>query len=198
MSLSDFFNRTVEYKNKLIYESMDWMKDRSQVISQNIVKEMSSRTEKVSRWGHIYQFVYEAKTKSKLKYYDFFPMSIVLEKYKDGFLGINLHYLPLTMRFMFMEQLWKYVSTQTEDFDDDTRIILRYKMLKTISGKKYFRPCLKRYLYSHMKTPMYHIPANKWMYAMILPSSKFFNSQDNIIPNKLVYMDSRNDILNNK
>ena len=71
-------------------------------------------------------------------------------------------------------------------------------MLKTISGKKYFRPCLKRYLYSHMKTPMYHIPANKWMYAMILPSSKFFNSQDNIIPNKLVYMDSRNDILNNK
>ena len=167
MSLSDFFNRTVEYKNKLIYESMDWMKDRSQVISQNIVKEMSSRTEKVSRWGHIYQFVYEAKTKSKLKYYDFFPMSIVLEKYKDGFLGINLHYLPLTMRFMFMEQLWKYVSTQTEDFDDDTRIILRYKMLKTISGKKYFRPCLKRYLYSHMKTPMYHIPANKWMYAMI-------------------------------
>ena len=197
MSLSDFFKKDDSKKNMMIEKSMDWMRDRSQVMSQNLVKENATKFEQTGRLGHIYQFVYDAKTKSKLKYYDFFPMSIVIEQYKNGFLGLNLHYLPLTMRFFFMEQLWKFVSSPSGELDEDTRFLLRYNMLKAISGKKYFKPCLKRYLYSQMRTPMYHIPSNKWTFAMVLPSSKFFDKQGSVILNRTVYVDSRNSIINN-
>ena len=198
MSLSDFFGKDDSKRNSIIDKSMDWMRDRSQVASQNLIKENSTKMETSARWGHIYQFVYDAKTKSKLKYYDFFPMSIVLEQYKNGFLGLNLHYLPLTMRFFFMEQLWKFVSSPSGNLDEDTRFLLRYNMLKSISGRKYFRPCIKRYLYSQMRTPMYHIPSDKWLFAMVLPSSKFFDKQGSVILNRDVYIDSRNSIINNK
>jgi len=198
MSLSDFFKKDDSRKNMMIEKSMAWMRDRSQVMSQNLIKENATKFEPTGRLGHIYQFVYDAKTKSKLKYYDHFPMSIVIERYKSGFLGLNLHYLPLTMRFFFMEQLWKFVSSPTGELDEDTRFLLRYNMLKAISGKKYFRPCLKRYLYSQMRTPMYHIPSNKWTFAMVLPSSKFFDKQGSVILNRTVYVDSRNSVINNK
>jgi len=197
MSLSDFFKKDDSRKKSVIEKSMEWMRNRSQVMSQHYIKENASKFETIGRWGHIYQFVYDAKTKSKLKYYDYFPMSIVLERYKDGFLGLNLHYLPTTMRFAFMDQLWKFVSSPTDELDEDTRFILRYNMLKSIGGQKYYKPCIKRYLYSHMRTPMYHIPSDKWVFAMVLPSSKFFDKRGNVTLPRDIYIDSRNDIINN-
>lgn len=197
MNLSDFFKKDDSRKNSMIDKSMKWMLDRSQSLSEKLIKENITKMEQSGRWGHIYQFVYDAKTKSKLKYYDYFPMSIVLEKYKDGFLGLNLHYLSITMRFAFMNQLWNFVSSPTGQLDEDTRFMLSYNMLKSISGKKFYKPCIKRYLYSQMRTPLYHIPSDKWIFAMILPSSKFFDKQDNVILNKHVYIDSINNIINN-
>lgn len=198
MSLSDFFKKDDSRKKSVIEKSMEWMRNRSQVMSQHYIKENASKFETTGRWGHIYQFVYDAKTKTKLKYYDYFPMSIVLERYNNGFLGLNLHYLPTTMRFAFMDQLWKFVSSPTGELDEDTRFILRYNMLKSIGGKKYYKPCIKRYLYSHMRTPMYHIPSDKWVFAMVLPSSKFFDKRGNVTLPREVYVDSRNDIINNR
>ena len=197
MSLSDFFKKDDSRKKSVIEKSMEWMRNRSQVMSQHYIKENTSKFETTGRWGHIYQFVYDAKTKTKLKYYDYFPMSIVLERYNNGFLGLNLHYLPTTMRFAFMDQLWKFVSSPTGELDEDTRFILRYNMLKSIGGQKYYKPCIKRYLYSHMRTPMYHIPSDKWVFAMVLPSSKFFDKRGNVTLPRDVYIDSRNDIINN-
>lgn len=198
MSLSDFFKKDDSRKKSVIEKSMEWMRNRSQVMSQHYIKENASKFETTGRWGHIYQFVYDAKTKTKLKYYDYFPMSIVLERYNNGFLGLNLHYLPTTMRFAFMDQLWKFVSSPTGELDEDTRFILRYNMLKSIGGQKYYKPCIKRYLYSHMRTPMYHIPSDKWVFAMVLPSSKFFDKRGNVTLPRDVYVDSRNDIINNR
>jgi hypothetical protein len=97
-----------------------------------------------------------------------------------------------------MDQLWNYISSPTGQLDEDTRIILRYNMLKSISGKKFYKACLKRYLYSQLKTPLYHIPSDKWVYAMVLPSSKFFNSQGGVVLSRNIYQDSRNTIINNK
>ena len=197
MSLSDFFKKNDSRKNSIVEKSMEWMRDRSQTMSQNLIKENTTKTEISGRWGHIYQFVYNAKTKSKLKYYDYFPMSIVLERYSNGFLGLNLHYLPTSMRFAFMDQLWNFVSSPSGELDEDTQFLLRYNMLKSIGGNKFYKPCLKRYLYKQMRTPMYHIPSDKWVFAMVLPSSKFFDSQGNSILPRDVYIDTRNSIINN-
>ena len=43
-------------------------------------------------YGLLNMFFYDPKLKEKLKYYDLFPLVLPLEKYRDGFLGINFHY----------------------------------------------------------------------------------------------------------
>ena len=111
MSLSSFFNKSEVGKKTTIEKSMEWMVDRSQAISQNIIKESSSKTEGSGRWGHMYQFVYDAKTKSKLKYYDYFPLSIVLERYSNGFLGF-----PVNGRILRVKTLRRLSSAMRKGY----------------------------------------------------------------------------------
>jgi len=47
-------------------------------------------------FGRLNMFFYDPKFKKTLPYYDTFPLVLPLERYDDGFLGINLHYLPMT------------------------------------------------------------------------------------------------------
>ena len=46
--------------------------------------------------GQLYFFTYSAQTKQP--YYDMYPLSYVIEYQKGGFLGCNVHYVPLTQR----------------------------------------------------------------------------------------------------
>ena len=45
------------------------------------------------------------KLKNKLPYYDRFPLTLPIEQYSDGFLGINLHYLSILMRIRLLDRL---------------------------------------------------------------------------------------------
>ena len=45
-------------------------------------------------FGALNMFIYDPKLKNKLPYYDTFPLVLPIERYRDGFLGINFHYLP--------------------------------------------------------------------------------------------------------
>jgi hypothetical protein len=42
--------------------------------------------------GRMYFYYYDPKTKDTLPYYDKFPLVIPIERYSDGFLGLNLHF----------------------------------------------------------------------------------------------------------
>jgi len=43
--------------------------------------------------GKMYFFVYNPKHKITLPYYDMFPLVLPIERYSNGFLGINFHFL---------------------------------------------------------------------------------------------------------
>ena len=45
--------------------------------------------------GRLNMFLYDPKYKDKLPYYDVFPLVLPIQRYSDGFLGINFHYLTL-------------------------------------------------------------------------------------------------------
>ena len=49
-------------------------------------------------FGALNMFIYDPKLKNKLPYYDTFPLVLPIERYRDGFLGINFHYLPYALR----------------------------------------------------------------------------------------------------
>ena len=62
-------------------------------------------------------------------------------------------------------------------------------MLKTASGLDAFKPCLKLYLPSQIKSPIKMIPADYWETALFFPSEQFKKATKND-----VFADSRRKI----
>ena len=106
-----------------------------------------------------------------MPYYDTFPLIFPVEMYKDGFLGINLHYLPRGLRAKLMDALYDIANNNNKD--ESTRLILSYNVLKSAAKYRLFKPCLKRYLSSHLKSNFVEVPAQEWDMALMLPLERF-------------------------
>ena len=120
--------------------------------------------------GGLYCFYYDAKTKT-LPYYDQFPLTIILERYNDGFLGLNLHYLPLRYRLAFLTKLMDYASF--DEKNDIQRLRISYDILSASKRLKEFKPCIKRYLTSQVQSHILAIQPNEWDVAAFLPVQNF-------------------------
>jgi len=132
-------------------------------------------------YGRLNMFFYDPKYKKTLPYYDTFPLVLPLENYPDGFLGINLHYLPMTLRLQLLDRLVDY-SNNTK-FDESTRLAVDYSKLKKINMIK---PTLKRYLAGRVKTQFRRIDADEFTVAALLPVQRFKKASASE-----VYKDSR-------
>jgi len=95
--------------------------------------------------GRMAMFFYMPKFRETLPYYDMFPLAIVIKNYKDGFLGLNLHYLPIQYRAKLLDSLHRIYKSK--EYDEKQKLAMNWNILKSISGTKYFKPCVKRYLY---------------------------------------------------
>ena len=104
-----------------------------------------------------------------------------LETYPDGFLGINMHYLPILLRIKLLDRLVDF-SNNTK-FDESTRLIVDYSKLKSI---KLIKPTLHRYLAGQMKSQFRRIDADEFTIAALLPVQKFKKESA-----KTVWSDSR-------
>ena len=61
--------------------------------------------------GVLCHFIYDPKLKNSLPYYDKFPLCIPADqKNGEGFLGWNLHYVPIDMRKVILGELLKHMS----------------------------------------------------------------------------------------
>ena len=123
------------------------------------------------RIGSMYFFVYDPKGKNELDYYDRFPLVIPLESYSDGFLGLNIHYLPMRYRLYFMRKLMPRAILN--DDDEIMRLRISYEMLNASRRYKEFRPCVKKYLYSHIRSRILAVEPEEWDVAMYLPVQQF-------------------------
>ena len=121
--------------------------------------------------GGLFFFYYDPKTKEDLPYYDRFPLVLMLEKYDDGFLGLNLHYLPIKYRVTFMNKLLDY--GRFDEDGDPVRIRITYDILSATKRFKEFRPCIKRYLTSHVKSRILAVQPEEWETAVFLPVHQF-------------------------
>jgi len=139
-------------------------------IANSIVREKDRRTSNV-RLGRLYCYYYDPKTKDELDYYDRFPLVLVLEKYNDGFLGLNLHYLPYQYRVAFLRKLMRFAVLKNDD--EIQRMRVTYDILSASKRFKEFRPCIKRYLYNHLKSRILTIHPEEWEVATLLPLQQF-------------------------
>lgn len=121
--------------------------------------------------GQMMMFWYDAKLKNELPFWDRFPLIFPIEIYDDGFLGINLHYLPLPLRAKLMDALYRLTNNQR--YDKTTRLLMSYQLLKSSAKYRYFKPCVKRYLSSHVQSRFIRIEPTEWDMALMLPTERF-------------------------
>lgn len=158
----------IQLKSK---EAVSWF--RTNVKKLSIDPSTIMREEKanlVNNWastgiGQMYMAYYDPKHKETLPYYDRFPLIIPIERYPDGFLGLNLHYLPIPLRARLLDALL--------DVADDKRMEVSYNLLKSAARYKYFKPCLKRYLGKHFRSRFVKVNPEAWPVAAFLPVEKF-------------------------
>jgi hypothetical protein len=157
-------------------DSIAWLNEKIKEIKKpvsvvNAITKEKDRRVSTVRLGMMYCYYYDAKTKDDLPYWDRFPVIIVLEKYTDGFLGMNLHYLPPKFRAVFMQKLMKYAML--DEKDEIQRIRATYDILNATKRMAEFKPCLKRYLYGNIRSRILKIGANEWDVAGMLPLQQF-------------------------
>ena len=121
--------------------------------------------------GRMYFYYYDPKTKDSLPYYDRFPLVIPIERYSDGFLGLNLHYIHPKRRIILLDKLSTILNN--DNYDESTRFKISYDFLKRASRIYEATPCIKRYLSSQVQSRFLEITAEEWDIAAMLPVESF-------------------------
>lgn len=173
-------------------EAINWFRTNVRKTTNSISPTRLMREEKdnlVNSWtnvgpGQMYFVNYDPKHKKTLPYYDTFPLIIPVERYKDGILGMNLHYLPPVLRAKLLDAL--YDTASNKKFDEKTRMKVSYDIMKSASKFRLFEPCLKRYLGSHFRSRFVKVQPKAWTPAVFLPFENFEKAS-----NQKVWSDSR-------
>lgn len=162
-------------------QAQRWLQDKTdQLAKQTTPNRLLSDKERLRKriqTGRMYFFRYDPKGKDVLPYYDTFPLVFPIETFTGGFLGINFHYLPLTIRARLMDALTDLQNN--DELDETTRLILSYKILNSAIKFKSFKPALKRYLNKNVKSSFLRIEAHEWEVAIFLPVEKFRKASKN-------------------
>jgi len=124
--------------------------------------------------GGMYMFAYDPLTKKDLPYYDRFPLVLPLKRESDGFLGLNLHYLPIGYRIRFLKKLLPLAQYADEDI---RRLRITYDILSASSRYREFRPCIKKYLLPQIKSRILKVESEEWDTALFLPIHQFKKAQ---------------------
>lgn len=132
------------------------------------IKDVSKRQRFM--YGRIYTFIYDPKYKQKLPYYDSCPLIIPYSDEGKTFLAFNLHYLPLRQRGMLLDMLYKINNSNGLD---GQKIRLTHAALTQMKKSKYFEPCIKRYLKSHVRSKFNEFKQEHWEIAAFLPLANF-------------------------
>jgi len=163
-------------------DSVNWYRNQAKkttVKTSILLKSDRERLRPIPRLGDMYMFAYDPKTKDSLPYYDTFPLVIPFDSIRtmgragnsQGFMGLNLHYLPFQLRALLMDNMMEYVSN--DKMDETTRLKISYRILKRVSKLRYFKPCIKQYLASHMRSKFFYIEPSEWNMALFLNSQNF-------------------------
>ena len=121
--------------------------------------------------GKMYMFMYDAKTKDKLKYYDYFPITICLKRYSTGFMGVNLHYLSPKYRALLMDGLYEFYR----EIEDESYFQIKYPTIKSVSKLRWAKPCIKQYQYSYIDSRIVEVRPEHMDMAVMLPSQRFIS-----------------------
>jgi len=163
--------KTAVKKSRAWFEQQVLIMTRQQLTPQRVLNGNPDQLVTKIIPGHLYMFVYDPKTKDTLPYYDRFPLVFPFRKTPDGFIGLNMHYLPYPLRITLLDNLLTFASNQR--FDETTRLKYSWALIDGMSRYAAAKPCVKQYLVGHVRTQFRQVESNNWATAMLLPVERF-------------------------
>lgn len=192
-SLLDVFKRNQYNLHDSSRKSQAWFQQqvllmqRQGVTAKNLMKTNEEPLTTNILPGNMYMFFYDAKHKETLPYWDRFPLLLPYKKTPQGFMGLNLHYLPYQLRVQLLDRL-SYFKNNSK-MDETTRLKYSWELISGVSKYKAAEPCIKQYLNGHVRSPFKKIPAQDWATAMMLPVESFVGANK-----QAVWQDSKRTI----
>jgi len=178
--MADNIFQTVSMKAGDTEKSYNWYREQVKNLGSNLSGTQILRNEKLTsriRPGEMYLFMYDPKLKKTLPYYDAVPLVLPFQIVKDGFLGINLHYLPYLARFNLLGDLSKL--TLDKRITENTRIQISWQILNSSSKYLAATACVKHYLTAHLRSRFLKINYTDWITASMLPVERFKSDSGN-------------------
>jgi hypothetical protein len=183
--MSQFIKRATNAEvRKVAEEGRQWLTTAANKLDKIKDKVLADRPRDLSI-GSMYLFIYDAKLKMTLKYYDLHPLIFPISVTRDRFMGLNFHYLPMGARIKLMDALYDFASKEKDERDISLNI--SYQLLKGIAKYRYFKPTVHLYLNNHVRSRFVWIPATQWKQMLFLPLQSFRGTHPNA-----VYTDSVN------
>ena len=181
MSTKDIYEK-YNYTSKDALKSNSWFQQQVNLLTKeriniNLFHKTHGDRVALIRPGNMYMFFYDPKHKDTLQHYDSFPLVLPFEKTEDGFIGLNMHYLPYKLRFVLFDALMRFKTTKT--IDDNTRLKYSWSTIKSMSKHTLAEPCVKRYLIPHIKSQIKMINPTDWSTTLMLPVESFAKSKKN-------------------
>jgi hypothetical protein len=192
--LQDIFDK-YRYDPSIVKKSKTWFEQQALLLSKKRITPQMILTNDPANVksanalmpGKLYMFFYDPKLKKELPYYDKFPLVFPFRKTEDGFIGLNMHYLPHRLRIILMDRLMVFANN--DKMDHTTRLRYSWALIDNVSKFSLAKPCVKRYLTSHLRSPMVNVPSYDWTTAMMLPVERFSGASK-----ERVWADSRKKI----
>jgi len=163
------FDQSIATQSKTWFQQQTLLLARKRIDTNKLFTQQRVVTKLVP--GKLYMFYYDPKYKNELPYYDRFPLVFPYSATKDGFMGLNMHYLSPYHRVFLMTRLMQFANNK--NFDDTTKIRYSWSLISGMSRFKLAEPCIKHYLKPHVKSMFIEIPGDQWHTAMMLPVEKF-------------------------
>lgn len=174
---------------KRIEDSRKWFRTRATQVSKNKlaptkIMEHLDHTAIIRnprQIGSLFFYNYMPKTRKDLQYYDTFPIVFPFKILKDGFLGLNLHYLPIPYRASLMDNLYMLLNSSNMK-EDTTRLAkLKYSVIESKRQLYLAYPCIHRYLNKYIRTQIAFIPPKEWELALFLPMQRFQKKAETVV-----------------
>jgi hypothetical protein len=130
--------------------------------------------------GQMVFFKYKPMSESFISrntYYDSYPMVLICDTTKEGFEGINLHYLHPQYRTFLFEQIVKRMPVLKSGDEWRNRLLIDYDRLKSHRSMKFFRACYRRYLWKAMRRRPAILPYEMWEQLVAAETSRFVGAK---------------------
>lgn len=159
-----------------------------QFIAQTDSKNRFTQLRQSIHVGGLYVYKYDPKYKDSLPYWDMFPLLFLIGETSEHFIGLNLHYIAPRQRAQLMDAIRNtliHAGLDPKDMDDEKKSGTRkarsvsYQQLMGASRHALFKPCVKKYLKSHVKSQFAKVPYKDWQEVLFLPLQRFQKENSN-------------------